>query len=255
MIDLTIQDNGLAVISLNRPKVNALSTKTIEYLAKVILEVDSSSDIKLLILNSKQKHFCAGADLIERKQMNDTQVLNTVDAINTCFNHFANLKIPTVASINGSALGGGLELALCADFRIASETASLGLPETSLGIIPGAGGTQRLTRLIGISKAKYWIYSARTFTAEEAFIDGTIDFIASENELFEATMDLAYEIINNAPISLRLAKQAIEEGVHKQIKNALEVEKKLYQKTIPTNDRKEALKAFAEKRNPKWSNN
>ena len=254
MIDLNIQADGLAIISLNRPRVNALSTNMIQTLYKVLLEVSSNSSVRVLIITSKQKHFCAGADLIERKGMSDAKVIEVVGLINNCFNVLAGLKIPTIASISGSALGGGAELAFCADFRIASESSKIGLPETSLGIMPGAGGTQRLPRLIGLSKAKYWIYSARILSAEEAFYDGAIDFIANDNELTDATIDLAQEIIENAPISLQMAKQSVEEGYGKSIEKALEIEKKYYKKTNPTNDRKEALKAFSEKRNPNWSN-
>ncbi|MBT5956889.1 MAG: enoyl-CoA hydratase, partial [Candidatus Marinimicrobia bacterium] len=127
------------------------------------------------------------------------------------------------------------------------------LPETSLGIIPGAGGIQRLPRLIGLSKAKYWIYSARKFSAEEAFIDGVVDFLSPDGEVLETAIDLATELMENAPLALRAAKMSISKGYELSVSDALEVEKEAYEITLNSEDRTEALKAFSQKRPPKWS--
>ena len=136
--------------------------------------------------------------------------------------------MPTIAAINGYCLGGGTELSLCCDFRVAEDSAFLALPEVGLGIIPGAGGTQRLPRLIGISKAKYWIYSARKFSSEEAFIDGVVDFLSPDGEVLETAIDLASELIVNAPLALRASKKSISEGILTTLDKALKFEKSTY---------------------------
>ena len=249
----TIQDDGLAFLTLNRQPVNALSLQFIESLSKLFDEISSNSKINILIISSSIKHFCAGADLKERSDLSIIETERAVSAIGDCFIKLENLPFITISSIKGAALGGGLELALCCDFRVADDSAIIGLPETSLGIIPGAGGTQRLPRLIGISKAKYWIYSARKFSAEEAFIDGVVDFLSPDGEVLETAIDLATELMANAPLALRASKEAISSGNMLILKEALKVEKGVYGKTLKSADRIEALQAFTQKRAPKWS--
>ncbi|SVE31550.1 uncharacterized protein METZ01_LOCUS484404, partial [marine metagenome] len=138
------------------------------------------------------------------------------------------------------------------DFRILEESARIGFPEVSIGIIPGAGGTQRLPRITNIATSKYWIYSARKFTAEEALEDGVADFIAPDGELIETAIDLAEEIIANAPKSIIASKRAIKEGIEVSLKDGLDIERDNYNTTLHTEDRNEALKAFSEKRKPVW---
>ena len=145
-IKYEIHDDGIAFINLNREPVNAINLKLLKELDKVIDDIQKSSKCRLVIFRSLQKHFCAGADLIERKVMSKNKTLSFLEKINDLLDRIENLEIPTICSINGAALGGGLELALCCDFRVANQKAVLGLTETSLGIIPGAGGTQRLPR-------------------------------------------------------------------------------------------------------------
>ena len=162
------------------------------------------------------------------------------------------MPFPTISSIKGAVLGGGFELALCCDFRVAEDSSILGLPEASLGIIPGAGGTQRLPRLIGPSKAKYWIYSARKFSAEEAFIDGVVDFLSPDGEVLERGIYLANELMQSAPLSLRASKYAISKGSLLSLDDGLKVEKDAYRMTLHSKDRAEGIKAFTQKRQPKW---
>ena len=145
-IKYEIHDDGIAFINLNREPVNAINLKLLKELDKVIDDIKKTSKCRLVIFRSLQKHFCAGADLIERKVMSKNKTLSFLEKINDLFDRIEHLEIPTICSINGAALGGGLELALCCDFRVANQKAVLGLTETSLGIIPGAGGTQRLPR-------------------------------------------------------------------------------------------------------------
>jgi|TARA_B110000467_G_scaffold14473_1_gene12484 methylglutaconyl-CoA hydratase len=247
-----IQDDGLAFLTLNRPPVNALSQDFISSLSELFDKISSNSKINILIISSSIKHFCAGADLIERANFSIEETEKTVCAIADCFTKLENLPFPTISSITGSALGGGLELVLCCDFRVAEGSAILGLPEASLGIIPGAGGTQRLPRLIGVSKAKYWIYSAHKFSAEEAFIDGVVDFLSPDGEALEAAIHLATELMGSAPLSLRASKYAILKGSLLPLDAGIEVEKEAYSMILNSKDRLEGLKAFTQKRPPKW---
>ena len=248
-----IQDDGFAFLTLSRQPVNALSEEFIVSLSELFDKISSNSKINILIISSSIKHFCAGADLAERALLSDNETKKAVSAIGGCFSMLENLPFPTISAIKGSALGGGLELALCCDFRVAEDTAILGLTETSLGIIPGAGGTQRLPRLIGLSKGKYWIYSARKFSAEEAFIDGVVDFLSPDGEVLETAIDLASELMANSPLALRASKYAISKGNLLSLESGLKVEKEAYGMTLNSIDRLEGLKAFSERRLPKWS--
>jgi enoyl-CoA hydratase/carnithine racemase len=160
------------------------------------------------------------------------------------------LPQPVVAALNGVALGGGLELALACDLRLAAEGVEVGLPEVGLGIIPGAGGTQRLPRLLGVARAKELILTARRVTAAEALAMGLVSAVVPPERLLEEALALAGRVARNAPISLRQAKRAIDGGLHLPLGQALDLENRLYQDCIPTRDRQEALRAFAEKRTP-----
>ena len=252
-IKYEIHDDGIAFINLNRNPVNALNISMLEELIKVIFDLKNNPKCRLIIFRSLQKHFCAGADLHERKNMSQKETLSFLDKINSLFNSIENLSIPTIASINGAALGGGLEFAMCCDFRVATEKAIIGLTETSLGIIPGAGGIRRLSNLIGISKAKYWIYTAQKFIAENAYNDGLIDFLAKEEELLGVTLEISQEILENAPLAIKASKEVLNasfDGLDKFEK----IQKEAYLKVIDTQDKQEAIKAFLEKRKPNWKN-
>ncbi len=164
---------------------------------------------------------------------------------------FENIYCPTISVIDGACLGGGLELALCSDIRVATKSSTLGFPETSLAIIPGAGGTQRLPRLIGTSKAKELIYTGDKLTGEEAFKLGLVNHVESDFEAaYQRALTIAQKIGEKGPIAIKAAKQAISFGVHMDIRSALEFEGACYEKTIKTKDRLEGLRAFAEKRKP-----
>ena len=179
------------------------------------------------------------------------------DALNTfkdCFTAIENSTKITICSIQGYCLGGGAEMALCCDLRIASENAIIGFPETSIGIIPGAGGTQRLPRIIGLSNAKYWIYSAKKFTANESHNYNLINFITNDNKLNEFTLKIANEIIKNSPIGVRCSKIAIDKGYNETIDEGLKIERNEYNISVHSEDRSEALSAFIEKRKPNWRN-
>ena len=253
LIKTNVQEDGIMFINFNRPPVNALSTDFINELKDIFLDINKQKNIRVVIINSLNDNFCAGADLKERKIMSLDGADIALDNLNECFNLIENCRVPTIAAINGYCLGGGAELALCCDFRILEESSIIGFPEVTIGIIPGAGGTQRLSRLTSISIAKYWIYTGRKFVAEEALEDGVVDFLANDGELLETAIELAEEIICNAPLSIESSKKAINDGLKcKDLVEGLTVERENYRLTLNSEDRKEALDAFVEKRKPKW---
>ena len=250
-IKYEIHDDGIAFINLNNNPVNSLNIETIEDLYKVINDIKKNKKCRLVIFRSLQKHFSAGADLKERKKMTSNETTEFLKKVNKLFNQIEDLPVPTIASIHGAALGGGLELALCCDFRIASEDSMLGLPETSLGIIPGAGGIFRLSKIIGLSKSKYWVFTAQKFSSESAYNDGVIDFLSKDNELLGVTLEVAQEILDNAPLAIKASKSLFN-SQYKDSKTLTKLQKDAYSTVIDTKDKKEALKAFGEKRKPKW---
>ena len=253
LIKINIQDDGIAFIGFNRPPVNALSTQFINELSLIFNKINNNANCKIVIIHSLTNNFCAGADLKERKIMSLESADKALDNLNNCFNLIEDCRVPTIAAINGYCLGGGAELSLCCDFRIMEESSVIGFPEVSIGIIPGAGGTQRLSRLTNISTAKYWIFSARKFKAEEALEDRVTDFLSPDGELLETAIELADEICMNAPLSIEASKIAINKGINcKTINSALKVERESYRITLNSQDRIEALNAFSEKRKPIW---
>lgn len=251
MIEVHVE-NHVSIITLNRPEAaNAMSTTLLDELNQALDSVDANDDNFCTIITGKgEKAFCAGADLKERKTMEDREVVQAVRYIGKTVNRIESMRMPVIAALNGVAFGGGLELALACDLRIAAEHVKLGLTETSLAIIPGAGGTQRLSRLIGPGQAKLLIYTAKSVTAHEAEKLGILEEVVSSNELLNESSVLAAKIAANGPIALEQAKLAINRGLETDLMTGLEIEHLAYQKTIPTRDRKEGLQAFNEKRKP-----
>jgi enoyl-CoA hydratase len=247
-------DGHLAVITINRPdQFNCLDLETLSQLDEVVDELKFDKEIRVAILTGAgERAFCTGADLRERRTLNEKEVRRNVHLIGEVFSKIEELPQPTIAAINGYALGGGLELALVCDFRIAVKEATLGLTEVSWGIIPGAGGTQRLSRLIGTSRAKELILTARKIDAFQAYDIGLVNKVVDRSQLLEAAVELAEEIIKNAPLAVTQAKYAINYGSNVDLKTGLAIESKAYEVIIPTKDRLEALEAFKEKRPPKF---
>ncbi|MBO1627562.1 enoyl-CoA hydratase [Bacillus cereus] len=241
-------------ITLNRERqANSLSLALLEELQSTLTHINEEADVRVVILTGAgEKAFCAGADLKERANMNEEQVRHAVGMIRSTMDMVEQLSQPVIAAINGIALGGGTELSLACDFRIAAETASLGLTETSLAIIPGAGGTQRLPRLIGIGRAKELIYTARRISANEAKEYGMVEFVVPTNLLEEKAIEIAERIASNGPIAVRLAKEAISNGLQVDLHTGLQMEKLAYEGVIHTKDRLEGLQAFKEKRKPMY---
>ena len=250
MIKTQIINKEIYIILLNRKPVNALNIGLLNKLYKVIHEIDVNN-FKALVIGSSFEHFSAGADLTERNKFSYDETIDFLDKLKEVFEKLANLEIPTIAAINGACLGGGLELALSCDFRISTNSALFGFPETSIGIIPGAGGTQRLTRLVGSSIAMKWIFTAEKLSAEIAYKDGLVDFMLKDGDPLEEAIILAQKISKNAPLSIKSAKSAINSSF---IDHGFLAERKEYLKTLNSNDRKEGLDSFKEKRAPKWKN-
>src|SRR5699024_1732329 len=249
-----LQDKHIGVISLNRPEVmNSFSMSLLEEWNRILDELEARQDIRVVIITANgQKAFSAGADLKERKQMTDAQVTSTVALISKTIQRIAELPVPVIAAMNGAAIGGGMELALACDIRIAAENSKMGLTETSLAIIPGAGGTQRLARLIGSGQAKRLIFTAQLVGTEEAKRLGIVEETAKSENLFNKAMEMAGNIAENGPIAIRRAKQAINDGIETDIHTGLSIENLCYQETIQTKDREEGLQAFRDKRKPNY---
>ncbi|KAJ1508436.1 hypothetical protein HMI54_003231 [Coelomomyces lativittatus] len=243
-------EKGIFFLNMNRPaKKNALSKQFLDQFIQCLDFLKSTKDVRAVILQSRvDKTFCAGADLKERSSLSPEQVVSFVNLLRSTFNELNNLPMPTIAAIDGVALGGGLEMALACDFRIAGENAKLGLPETKLGIFPGAGGTQRLPRLVGLSNAKLLIYTGRILDMQMAEDIGLVHE-AVPNASVKA-IELAKEIIPQGPIAMRLAKKALDYGSELDLASGLEFEQACYAQLMPTEDRLEGLRAFAEKRKP-----
>jgi len=229
---------------------NALSRGLLEELGQHIARVsEAASGVRaVLIRGAGDKAFCAGADLKERQGMGAAEVRKFLQDLRALLVSLERSRCVFIAFINGAALGGGTELALACDIRIASKHAQMGLTEVCLGIIPGGGGTQRLARLIGAGKAKELIFRGRRLGAEEALRIGLVEGIGEAAD----ARAIALEIAENAPIAVAAAKQAIAQGAHLPLEEALELELQFYEQTLASEDRLEGLKAFAEKRPPRF---
>jgi len=250
------ENHGIVVFGLNRPKaMNALSKNLCANLISAIDAVKFDKNVRVLIIRSHAKGaFCAGADLKERAKMTPAEVGPFVAKGREIIGAWANLPMPVIAAVDGVALGGGLEMALACDLRVASSDARLGLTETRLAIIPGGGGTQRLPRVVGVAKARELIYTARILNGNEALDIGLVNHCVDQNDAGDAaylrSLALAKEILPNGPIGVAMAKMAINKGTEVDLASGLSFEEAAYAQVIPTKDRIEALTAFREKRKP-----
>ncbi|KAL5750854.1 hypothetical protein ACOSP7_025457 [Xanthoceras sorbifolium] len=252
---LSDSDSGIVEVNLNRPGArNAIGTDLLRGLKHTFeaISEDSSANV-VLITSSVPKVFCAGADLKERRMMSPPEIQFFVKSLRSTFSFLETLRIPTIAVIEGAALGGGLEMALACDLRICGEDAVLGLPETGLAIIPGAGGTQRLPRLVGSSVAKELIFTGRKIGGRDAMSIGLVNYCVPAGEAQLKALEVAREVNQKGPIAIQMAKKAISEGLEIDRASALELEEECYLQTLDSNDRLEGLAAFAEKRKPKYT--
>ncbi|XP_034181398.2 methylglutaconyl-CoA hydratase, mitochondrial [Osmia lignaria lignaria] len=250
------KDNGIAVLGLNRPNVcNTLGKTLVNQLTDAISSMKEDSKLQVLIIRSMiPKIFCAGADLRERTIMDTKGTAQFVSCLRNMMNNIESLPTPVISAIDGAALGGGLELALATDIRVAASEATMGLVETKWAIIPGAGGTQRLPRIIGPAKAKELIYTARLIDGQEAMKIGLINQVVPQNKegdaAYQSALSIAREILPNGPLGVRVAKTAISKGLQGSITDGLEIEEQCYNEIVHSKDRLEGLAAFAAKRMP-----
>ncbi|XP_014203870.1 enoyl-CoA hydratase domain-containing protein 2, mitochondrial-like [Copidosoma floridanum] len=250
------KDNGIAVLGLNRPGArNALGSRLLAQLSEAVERLRRDERLRVLVLRSLVPGvFCAGADLRERARMSPEEAGRFVDALQGLTRKLEALPAPSVAAMDGSALGGGLELALACDLRTAVAGVKLGLVETKLAIIPGAGGTQRLPRLLGPARAKELVFAARLLSGSEAHDLGLVNRLVAQNEASDAAyqeaLHLAREILPNGPIAVRMAKVAISKGMEVPLEDGYGIEKQCYAQLLNTEDRIEGLQAFHSKRPP-----
>ncbi|ERN00241.1 hypothetical protein AMTRI_Chr13g115740 [Amborella trichopoda] len=248
-------DSGIYEVNLDRPGAkNAIGKDMLKGLQNTLEVVNGDSSARVLMLCSLVPQvFCAGADLKERKIMSPPEVEYFVNSLRSTFSFLEALCIPTIAIIEGAALGGGLELALSCDLRICGEDAVFSMPETGLAIIPGAGGTQRLPRLVGRSVAKELIFTGRKISGKDALSLGLVNHCVPSGEAYSKALEIARDINQKGPLAVRMAKHAIDRGSDMDLSSGMAVERECYGQVLDSRDRLEGLVAFAEKRKPIYS--
>ena len=254
MTNVLLEKKGnIAVATINRPKaLNALNSDVLTDLGELVDIVNADSEIRALIITgSGEKAFVAGADIGEMSTLTPEEGEAFGKHGNDVFRRIETLPIPTIAAINGFALGGGCELSMSCDIRICADTAVFGQPETGLGITPGFGGTQRLGRLVGMGMAKQLVYSALNIKADEALRIGLVNAVYPQEELLPAALKLAEKIARNAPIAVRNCKKAMNDGISLPIEKAVEVEEKLFGDCFETHDQVEGMQCFLSREKPK----
>ena len=247
-------DEGVATLTLNRPELrNAISRGLVDEFFAVLESIANTPEARAIILTGAgDKAFCAGADLKERAGMSPDEVETFLNDLNGLMTAIDSFKLPVIAAINGAAFGGGLEFALAADIRLAADSAVVGLTETRLAIIPGAGGTQRLPRIVGKGKALELILTGRRIDAREALRIGLVNNVYPADTLMAESRKLALEICAGGPIAVQQAKVAVKRGLDTDLAAGLAIESEAYAVCIPTEDRLEGLQAFREKRKPMY---
>ena len=246
-------DDHVLVVTMNRPKaLNALNNQTLDELNLVADQIAKDQDIYGAIITGEGRGFVAGADIVQMKPYKSEEGRSYAEYAQNTFNKIEALEKPVIAAVNGFALGGGCELALSCDIRIASEKAVFGQPEVTLGIIPCFGGTQRLPRLIGAGLAKEMIYTGRQVKAEEAKAMGLVNKVVPENELVDAAKAMMADILKVSPMGIKYAKIAINKGADMDLKNGLELEKNLVGLCFATEDKEKGMNAFLAKEKPQF---
>jgi enoyl-CoA hydratase/carnithine racemase len=237
---------GVGTIRLDRPKMNALNTQVQEEIRAAAHEASNRDDVKAVVVYGGEKVFAAGADIKEMADMSYTDMVRRSGKLQSAFTAVAKIPKPVVAAVTGYALGGGCELALCADVRFAADNAVLGQPEILLGIIPGAGGTQRLTRLVGPSKAKDLIFSGRFVAAEEALAIGLVDRVLPADQVYDEAVTWASQFAGAATYAVRAAKECIDRGIEVDLDTGLEIERQQFAALFATEDRTIGMESFVE---------
>jgi enoyl-CoA hydratase len=245
-------EDGIGIVTINRPKVlNALNRATITEIEALFSELVEDNSVKVVIVTgSGEKSFVAGADIAEMQSMTAIEGRKWGKLAQAVFNKIDNLPQPVIAAVNGYALGGGCELAMACDIRIASEKAKFGQPEVSLGIPPGFGGTQRLPRLIGKGRAKELLFTGEMIDAQEAYRIGLVNRVVKPEELITTARDIARKIMQRGEIAVKMCKAAVNEGLDMDLDSGLAYEAEVFGLCFATEDQKEGMQAFLEKRQP-----
>ncbi|MDI3497242.1 enoyl-CoA hydratase-related protein [Archaeoglobus sp.] len=244
-------DGEIAVATLSRPeKLNALDTKTRMELAEVIEGIEEVA--RVLIITGSGKAFAAGADINELLQRDAVKAFEATKLGTDLFSRIEELEIPVIAAINGYALGGGCELAMACDIRIASEKAKFGQPEINLAIIPGAGGTQRLPRLVGLGMAKKLVLTGEIIDAQTALRIGLVEEVVEHERLMDRAKEVAAKIIEKSPLAVKVAKKALNASINMPLREGLRYEASLFSMLFSSEDAKEGMRAFLEKRKPEF---
>ena len=248
------EEDGVELLVLNHPPVNALSTGVIADLDARVAELASDPKLRAVILTGEGQYFSAGADVKEMATLDLASAPAVARKGLAVYARLAGLRVPVIAAINGLALGGGLELALACDLRIAGESAKLGAPEVTLGLVPAYGGTQRLPRLVGVAKAKELIFTGGMISAAEALKIGLVNKTVPAGQELRAARDLAHTIAQRAPKAVQAAKRSIVEGFELPLERGIENETRLFEtEVLPSEDLGEGLAAFVERRPPKFT--
>lgn len=247
------KSDNIGILSINRPKaLNALNTEVLKELDKAIDLIEEDNEVHIIIITGEGRAFVAGADIAEMKDMDTARAREFAKTGSKVFRKIELLEKPVIAAVNGFALGGGCELSMSCDIRIASDKAKFGQPEVGLGIIPGFSGTQRLARLVGLGKAKEIIYTANMISAQEAYEIGLVNKVVPFESLMDEVISLAKKIDSNGQIAVRLAKTSINRGIETDIETGIAIEKDLFGICFSTEDQKEGMEAFLEKRKPNY---
>jgi enoyl-CoA hydratase/carnithine racemase len=244
-VRLEVED-GVGTIRVDRPKMNALDIQVQEEIRAAAHEATARDDVRAVVVYGGEKVFAAGADVKEMAGMSHAEMVARAGHLQSAFTAVARIPKPVVAAVTGYALGGGCELALCADIRIAGEGATLGQPEILLGIIPGAGGTQRLTRLVGTSRAKDLIFTGRFVKADEALRIGLVDQVVPDDEVYTAAKTWAGQFTKAAALAMRAAKESIDRGIEVDLDTGLEIERAQFAALFATEDRTAGMTSFVE---------
>jgi enoyl-CoA hydratase/carnithine racemase len=238
--------DGVGTIRVDRPKMNALSIQVQEEIRAAAQEASERDDIKAVVIYGGERVFAAGADVKEMAEMSHTDMVKASSGLTSSFLAVAKIPKPVVAAVTGYALGGGCELALCADIRIAADNATLGQPEVLLGIIPGLGGTQRLSRLVGPSRAKDLIFTGRFVKADEALAIGLVDRLVPAEDVYDEAVAWASQFANAASFALRAAKECIDHGLEVDLDTGLEIERQQFAGLFATRDRSIGMDSFVQ---------
>lgn len=244
---------GICTVKINNPKaLNALNAEVLAELEAAFDQLEADDNVKIIVLTGEGKAFVAGADIAYMRDLDAYHAKKFSENGARVFRKIETLNKVVIAAVNGYALGGGCELAMACDIRIASETAKFGQPEVGLGIIPGFSGTQRLSRLVGLGKAKELIFTGSHIDAQEAFRIGLVNKVTEKDKLLEETYKLAERIISNSRVAVGLAKEVINRGIETDIETGIDYESNVFGLCFATGDQKEGMSAFLEKRHPKF---